>query len=48
MTRDIAIRFNQTYGDVFKIPEPDILEEVATVPGTDGQKMSKSYGNKHL
>ena len=45
MTRDIAIRFNQTYGDVFKIPEPDILEEVATVPGTDGQKMSKSYGN---
>lgn len=45
MTRDIAIRFNQTFGDVFKIPEPDILDEVATVPGIDGQKMSKSYGN---
>jgi tryptophanyl-tRNA synthetase len=45
MTRDIAIRFNQTYGDTFVIPEPAIREEVATVPGTDGQKMSKSYGN---
>jgi tryptophanyl-tRNA synthetase len=43
--RDIAGRFNQQYGDVFKIPEPRIQEEVAVVPGTDGQKMSKSYGN---
>jgi tryptophanyl-tRNA synthetase len=45
MTRDIAIKFNQTYGDTFVIPEPEIREEVATVPGTDGEKMSKSYGN---
>lgn len=45
MTRDIAIKFNQTYGDTFVIPEPEIREEVATVPGLDGQKMSKSYGN---
>src|SRR3989304_1299445 len=45
MARDIAIRFNQTYGDVFKVPEANILETVATVPGIDGQKMSKSYGN---
>jgi tryptophanyl-tRNA synthetase len=45
MTRDIAIKFNQTYGETFVVPEPAIREEVATVPGTDGQKMSKSYGN---
>jgi tryptophanyl-tRNA synthetase len=46
MTRDIAARFNHTYGtEVFKLPEPRILEEVAVVPGTDGRKMSKSYGN---
>ncbi len=45
MTRDIAIKFNQTYGETFVIPEPAIREEVATVPGTDGEKMSKSYGN---
>jgi tryptophanyl-tRNA synthetase len=45
MTRDIAVKFNQTYGETFVIPEPAIKEEVATVPGTDGQKMSKSYGN---
>ncbi len=45
MTRDIAIKFNQTYGDTFVIPEPEIRAEVATVPGLDGQKMSKSYGN---
>lgn len=45
MTRDIAIKFNQTYGETFVIPEPEIREEVATVPGLDGQKMSKSYGN---
>jgi len=45
MTRDIAVKFNQTYGETFVIPEPEILAEVATVPGLDGQKMSKSYGN---
>ncbi len=45
MTRDIAIRFNQLYGETFVVPEPDIPDEVAMVPGIDGQKMSKSYGN---
>jgi tryptophanyl-tRNA synthetase len=45
MTRDIAQRFNHTYGEIFKLPEPLIREEVAVVPGTDGRKMSKSYGN---
>ena len=45
MSRDMAIKFNETYGETFVIPEPRIKEEVAVVPGTDGQKMSKSYGN---
>jgi tryptophanyl-tRNA synthetase len=45
VTRDIAIKFNETYGQTFVLPEPRIREEVAVVPGTDGQKMSKSYGN---
>lgn len=45
VTRDIAIKFNERYGQVFTIPEPYIQEQVATVPGTDGQKMSKSHGN---
>ncbi|MGV3774364.1 MAG: tryptophan--tRNA ligase [Verrucomicrobiales bacterium] len=45
VTRDVAIKFNQTYGDTFVIPEPQIRESVAVVPGIDGQKMSKSYGN---
>ena len=45
VTRDIAIKFNEQYGETFVIPEPQIREEVAVVPGTDGQKMSKSYGN---
>src|SRR5262245_52163653 len=45
MTRDMATKFNETYGQTFVIPEPQIREEVAVVPGTDGQKMSKSYGN---
>src|SRR5262249_60602120 len=45
VTRDIAIKFNNLYGATFVIPEPQILPEVAVVPGTDGQKMSKSYGN---
>ena len=45
VTRDIAIKFNEAYGTTFVVPEPRIREEVAVVPGTDGQKMSKSYGN---
>lgn len=45
VTRDIAIRFNNTYGEVFTIPEEHIIESVAIVPGIDGRKMSKSYGN---
>jgi len=45
MTRDIAIRFNQTFGEVFIVPEPDIEKTTQLVPGIDGQKMSKSYGN---
>ncbi|MGA2177684.1 MAG: tryptophan--tRNA ligase [Verrucomicrobiota bacterium] len=45
ITRDIAIKFNEAYGETFVLPEPRIREETATVPGTDGQKMSKSYGN---
>ncbi len=45
VTRDIAAKFNNQYGETFVIPEPRIREEVAVVPGTDGQKMSKSYGN---
>jgi tryptophanyl-tRNA synthetase len=45
MTRDMGIKFNETYGQTFVIPEPQIREEVAVVAGTDGQKMSKSYGN---
>ena len=43
--RDIAIKFNNQYGDILTIPEFRVQEEVATVPGIDGQKMSKSYGN---
>ncbi|MGA1980514.1 MAG: tryptophan--tRNA ligase [Sedimentisphaerales bacterium] len=45
VTRDIAIRFNNAYGEVFTVPKEYIIESVAVVPGTDGQKMSKSYGN---
>jgi tryptophanyl-tRNA synthetase len=45
MTRDIAIRFNNTYGEVFNLPDPDVEESVAVIPGIDGRKMSKSYGN---
>ncbi len=46
MARDIAQRFNNIYGvEVLKLPEPHILEDVAVVPGTDGNKMSKSYDN---
>ncbi|MCL1856572.1 MAG: tryptophan--tRNA ligase [Kiritimatiellaeota bacterium] len=45
VTRDVAIKFNNRYGEIFTIPEGFIPETVATVPGTDGQKMSKSYNN---
>ena len=45
VTRDIAIKFNNQYGEVFTIPQPDIRDAVAVVPGIDGQKMSKSYDN---
>lgn len=45
ITRDIAGKFNRIFGEVFKLPQPYIPEEVAVVIGTDGQKMSKSYGN---
>lgn len=55
ITRDIAVKFNQTYcpdfdphtgeGGVLKLPDPHILDDSAVVPGTDGQKMSKSYNN---
>lgn len=45
IARDIAMRFNGTYGETFVVPEPDIEDDLATVPGLDGQKMSKSYGN---
>lgn len=45
IARDIAIKFNNQYGDILTIPEFRVQEDVATVPGIDGQKMSKSYGN---
>ncbi|MFP7755035.1 tryptophan--tRNA ligase [Thermodesulfobacteriota bacterium B35] len=45
VARDIAAKFNNTYGETFVIPEPAISESTAIVPGLDGQKMSKSYGN---
>ena len=50
MTRDIAVKFNETFGArpdgrIFKLPEPQIQAATETVPGVDGQKMSKSYGN---
>src|SRR5579859_2360280 len=45
VTRDIAIKFNEQYGQTFVIPEPRIRSDVAKVPGIDGEKMSKSYGN---
>lgn len=45
ISRDIATYFNNTYGETFKIPEVQIKKDAATVPGIDGQKMSKSYGN---
>lgn len=45
VTRDVALKFNAAYGDVFTIPEAEIREELAIIPGLDGQKMSKSYDN---
>lgn len=45
IARDIAEKFNHTYGETFKLPEPMIMKDTAVVPGTDGRKMSKSYGN---
>jgi len=45
VARDIAIKFNNDFGETFVVPEPEIDEDVAIIPGTDGQKMSKSYGN---
>jgi tryptophanyl-tRNA synthetase len=45
ITRDIAIKFNNTYGETFVIPTEQIREDTAVVPGTDGDKMSKSYNN---
>ncbi len=45
VARDLALRFNNTYGETFIIPEVAIETELATIPGIDGQKMSKSYGN---
>ena len=45
IARDTAEKFNFAYGETFKLPEPLIMENVKTIPGIDGQKMSKSYGN---
>jgi tryptophanyl-tRNA synthetase len=45
VTRDIAGFFNNTYGEIFVLPKDFIIESVAVVPGVDGRKMSKSYGN---
>jgi tryptophanyl-tRNA synthetase len=45
ITRDLAVKINETYGQVFKLPEPRINPATQVVPGLDGQKMSKSYGN---
>jgi tryptophanyl-tRNA synthetase len=45
VARDIAIKFNNEFGETFVVPEPMISESTAIVPGLDGQKMSKSYGN---
>jgi len=45
ITRDLAVKINETFGKVFKLPEPRIQAAAEVVPGIDGQKMSKSYGN---
>ena len=45
VTRDIAVKFNLAYGETFVLPEPQIRDDISTVPGTDGQKMGKAYDN---
>src|SRR5205807_3774339 len=45
ITRDLAVKMNETFGEIFKLPAPRIQKATETVPGIDGQKMSKSYGN---
>jgi tryptophanyl-tRNA synthetase len=45
ITRDLVVKFNETFGPTLKLPEPSIREDSAVVPGLDGEKMSKSYGN---
>jgi tryptophanyl-tRNA synthetase len=45
VARDLAVKMNETYGPLFKLPEHSIQEEAAVIPGLDGAKMSKSYGN---
>ena len=45
ITRDLAVKMNETYGEIFKLPEPRIQTATEVIPGIDGQKMSKSYGN---
>jgi tryptophanyl-tRNA synthetase len=45
VTRDLVVKFNETYGEILKMPEPSIQEHTAVVPGLDGAKMSKSYNN---
>jgi tryptophanyl-tRNA synthetase len=45
ITRDLAVKMNETYGEILKLPEPRISTATEVVPGIDGQKMSKSYGN---
>jgi tryptophanyl-tRNA synthetase len=45
IARDTAEKFNRLFGETFKLPKPVIMEDVKTIPGTDGRKMSKSYGN---
>jgi tryptophanyl-tRNA synthetase len=45
ITRDLAVKMNETFGEIFKLPEPRIQAATEVVPGLDGQKMSKSYGN---
>jgi len=45
VARDLVLKFNDTYGETLKLPEPSIQENTAVVPGLDGEKMSKSYGN---
>ncbi len=45
VTRDLALKFNATFGETFVVPEAEIDDDLAVIPGVDGQKMSKSYGN---